>query len=138
VLLFSLEPATRVRESHLWLIAFPPASGLVIGRLYYRFRQFRRGGQQAPARRVSPTAGREGTAQTRAAFADQITRPLCVGPAAHRSLLMAGTSGGFGPMFGTPFAGAIFGSGRQTTPLRRHSSVLYCGDRRRPYNARLR
>lgn len=61
------------------------------------------------------SAGREGTAiQTGASLADQITRLLRRAGLRfpehdRRTLLMAGISAGFGSVFGTPLAGAVFG-----------------------------
>ncbi|WP_260704862.1 voltage-gated chloride channel family protein [Edaphobacter flagellatus] len=61
------------------------------------------------------SAGREGTAiQTGASLADQVTRilrRLGIHFPDHdrRTLLMAGISAGFGSVFGTPLAGAVFG-----------------------------
>jgi H+/Cl- antiporter ClcA len=56
------------------------------------------------------SVGREGTAlQTGASLADQLTRPLRLNPHNRRILLMAGISAGFGSVFGTPLAGAVFG-----------------------------
>ena len=61
------------------------------------------------------SAGREGTAiQTGAALADQITRllrrlPFRFSEHDRRALLMAGISAGFGSVFDTPLAGAVFG-----------------------------
>src|SRR5260370_778431 len=60
-------------------------------------------------------AGREGPAtQTGAAPADQIPRlllrlPFHFSEHDRRALLMAGISAGFGSVFGTPLAGAVFG-----------------------------
>lgn len=60
------------------------------------------------------SAGREGTAiQTGAALADELTRILRLrihfSEKDRRTLLMAGISAGFGSVFGTPLAGAVFG-----------------------------
>ena len=56
------------------------------------------------------SAGREGTAvQMGAALGDSVSRLLRLGRRERRWLLQAGISGGFGAVFGTPLAGAIFG-----------------------------
>ncbi len=62
------------------------------------------------------SAGREGTAlQTGASLADQIDLVLshipglALGCTDRRTLLIAGISAGFGSVFGTPLAGAVFG-----------------------------
>ena len=56
------------------------------------------------------SAGREGTAvQMGGSIADQFTHIFKLNRADRRTLLMAGMSGGFGSVFGVPFAGAIFG-----------------------------
>lgn len=61
------------------------------------------------------SAGREGTAiQTGASLADQVTRTLRrlgihFSDHDRRTLLMSGISAGFGSIFGTPLAGAVFG-----------------------------
>jgi H+/Cl- antiporter ClcA len=56
------------------------------------------------------SAGREGTAvQMGASLAEAIARLFRVSPDLRRRLLIAGMAGGFGSVFGTPIAGAIFG-----------------------------
>jgi H+/Cl- antiporter ClcA len=56
------------------------------------------------------SAGREGTAvQMGASLADAIAHRFNVGKETRRQLLAAGIAGGFGSVFGTPMAGAIFG-----------------------------
>lgn len=56
------------------------------------------------------SAGREGTAvQMGGTLADLATWPLKLGQEDRRLMLMAGIAGGFGSVFGTPLAGAIFG-----------------------------
>lgn len=56
------------------------------------------------------SAGREGSAvQMGGTLAEVATLPLRLAPADRRLLLMAGIAAGFGSVFGTPLAGAIFG-----------------------------
>ena len=140
VLLASLEFATQIRESHRWIIAFLPLAGLAVGYLYHFFGttvelgndlildqlqlELRDASTTIPLR-MSPliligtfvthlfggSAGREGTAiQAGASLADQLAAPLRLDPGSRRVLLMIGISAGFASVFGTPFAGAIFGT----------------------------
>jgi len=134
-LLASLTLATNLREHHIWLILLLAPAGWCVGLMYKLFGQSVEGGnnlileethdpQSVIPLRMTPliligtfithlfggSAGREGTAlQTGASLADQLTRPLRLGPADRRILLMAGISAGFASVFGTPLAGAIFG-----------------------------
>lgn len=135
LLLASLEWATAVRESHKWIIALLPLAGLSVGLLYKYLGSSVEAGNnlildeihdpKAVLRlRMAPlillgtvithlfggSAGREGTAiQTGASLADQLTGIFGLNPRDRRILLMVGISGGFGSVFGTPLAGAIFG-----------------------------
>lgn len=133
--LFLLEEATRWRLQHESLVYTLPLAGLVIGALYGRWGTSIRGGnnlvidtvhegdQQLPPR-MAPmvlvgtvlthlfggSAGREGTAvQMGASLADAVAHRFGVSPMTRRELLAAGIAGGFGSVFGTPIAGAVFG-----------------------------
>jgi H+/Cl- antiporter ClcA len=77
------------------------------------------------------SAGREGTAvQTGASLADQLT-PLLrklridVTQPNRRILLMAGVAAGFGSVFGTPIAGAVFGLEVLTVATPNHRTLNY-------------
>lgn len=132
--LVALDGATAWRTAHPWLIALLPLGGLGIGLLYqwagapiaggsHLVFAEARGPTRPLPRRLAPmvaigtvathlfggSAGREGTAvQMGAALADGIGRPLRLVGRERRLLLLAGIAGGFGAVFGTPFAGAVF------------------------------
>jgi len=134
-LLASLEWATNWRESHLWIIALLPLAGFLSGWLYHRYGKKVEAGNNLLLEeihhpkniiplRMAPmvllgtdithlfggSAGREGTAlQIAASLADQLTRIFRFKQTERRILLMAGISGGFASVFGTPLAGTIFG-----------------------------
>lgn len=135
LLLWSLDLATRLRTAHPWLILLLAPAGGLVGLLYRHFGTRVEAGNNlileqvhAPSEtlpvRMTPlillgtflthvfggSAGREGTAiQTGASLADQLARPLRMTSRERRILLMAGMSAGFGSVFGTPLAGAVFG-----------------------------
>ncbi len=133
--LYLLEEATRYRSSHEALVYTLPLAGLLIGAVYARWGTPIRGGnnlvidtvhqgdKQLPLR-MAPmvligtvlthlfggSAGREGTAvQMGASLADAVAHRFRVSPETRRELLAAGVAGGFGSVFGTPIAGALFG-----------------------------
>jgi H+/Cl- antiporter ClcA len=134
-LLVSLDWATNTREAHHWLILLLAPAGLAVGMLYKHLGStVERGNnlildeihtpKETIPLRMTPliltgtilthlfggSAGREGTAiQTGASLADQLARPFRLAPRERRILVMAGISGGFASVFGTPLAGAIFG-----------------------------
>ncbi len=131
----SLNWATDYRENHLWLIALLPLGGLLIGLLYYYYGKDAEAGnnvlidsihepKQIIPFRMAPfvyvgtiathffgaSAGREGTAiQMAGAIADQFSKPFRLSQADRKILIIAAVAGGFGSVFGTPLAGAVFG-----------------------------
>ncbi len=135
VFLWALEATTKIRDAHIWLVYLLPLGGWLVGFLYHTVGQKVEGGnnliidefhepQSVIPVRMAPlvligtvithifggSAGREGTAvQMGGSIADQFTHLFKMGRVERRTLLMAGMSGGFGSVFGVPFAGTVFG-----------------------------
>lgn len=134
VFLQSLNWATDFRENNLWLISLLPIGGFLIGLLYYYFGKDAEAGnnllidtihepkqiipfKMAPFVYISTiathffggSAGREGTAlQMAGSIADQFSKPFKLSASDRKILIIAAVAGGFGSVFGTPLAGAIF------------------------------
>jgi H+/Cl- antiporter ClcA len=151
-LLASLEWATDWRESHLWIIALLPFGGFLSGWLYHHYGKSVEGGNNLlleeihNSKKIIPwrmapmvlfgttlthlfggSAGREGTAlQIAASLADQLTKILKFQSSDRRILLMAGLSGGFASVFGTPLAGAIFGLEVLAVGKINHNALFPC------------
>jgi H+/Cl- antiporter ClcA len=130
-----LDRATALRTAHPALVYALPVAGLLLGFAYERWGAPIRGGSNlvlesvhdgspriplrlAPMALVGTvlthlfggSAGREGTAvQMGASLADEVAHRFRVAPDVRRQLLAAGIAGGFGSVFGTPVAGAVFG-----------------------------
>ncbi len=132
--LWSLDVVTQTRFEHPWLLYLLPLAGVLVGYAYHRWGKSVEGGNNlimeqihepgggVPAR-MAPlillgtlvthlfggSAGREGTAvQMGGSIAGTWARYLKLGHAELRILLMAGIAAGFGAVFGTPLAGAVF------------------------------
>lgn len=133
--LHTLDIVTNYRESHIWIIAFLPIAGVLVGLLYHYYGKEANAGNNLlidtihkPEKRIpfrmaplvflgtvvtqlfGGSAGREGTAiQMAGAIADLFYKPLRLSAEDRRIVLVAATAAGFGSVFGTPLAGAIFG-----------------------------
>ncbi|WP_459209953.1 voltage-gated chloride channel family protein [Aquimarina rhabdastrellae] len=134
LLLVSLEWATQVRETNLWIIWLLPIGGFVVGALYHYWgKDVVKGNNQLieeyhEPQKVIPfkmapwiwigtvithlfggSAGREGSAvQMGGAIADQFTTLLKLNNEDRKILIVMGVSAGFASVFGTPLAGMIF------------------------------
>ncbi len=133
--LWALDYVTRTRFSYPWLIYLLPIAGAAIG-LYYRksgkevadgtsiiIQSANQNSASTIPRSLAPSilfstlathlfggsAGREGTAvQMGAGIAASISRLTSARPSAQKIIILCGISAGFGAVFGTPAAGAIF------------------------------
>ncbi len=130
-----LAEVTSYRGAHERIVYLLPLAGLVVGVLYARFGESIKAGNNLvidtihdegpllPFRMVpmvlvgtvlthlfGGSAGREGTAvQMGASLADYISHRAKLNRELRHQLLAAGVAGGFGSVFGTPIAGAVFG-----------------------------
>jgi H+/Cl- antiporter ClcA len=151
-LLASLEWATVWREDHPSIVWLLPLGGLLSGLIYhYCGRSVEAGNNLLLAEIHDPQAviplrmaplvllgttiahlfgasvGREGTAlQMGAALADRLTPLLRLHGGERRIVLMAGMSGGFASVFGTPLAGTIFGLEVLTLGQFRYDGLFPC------------
>lgn len=151
--LITLDWMTTTRLANGWLLFLLPLAGLAVGFVYHHYGGRAKGGnsliidevhlnqERIPAR-MTPfvligtlvthlfggSAGREGTAiQMGASLADTARRILRLNNADDRRLmLLAGISGGFSSVFGTPIAGSIFGMEVDTVGRIRYEGIIPC------------
>lgn len=150
--LWSLDRATQMRFDHPWLIYGMPVAGALMVLAYQRFGGLAEGGnnlivdqihepgggvplRMAPFILVSTvlthlvggSAGREGTAvQLGGSIASAFARTFKLGRADIRIVLMAGIAAGFGAVFGTPIAGAIFALEVLTIGRMQYEALIPC------------
>ncbi len=132
--LIFLDWVTEWRENHLWIIAFLPLAGLIIGLAYHYWGKEVVNGNNVlleefhSPKKIIPlimaplvlfgtlithlfggSAGREGTAvQMGAAISDQFSKLFRLNENDRKILIIIGISAGFAAVFGTPLAGAVF------------------------------
>ncbi len=152
IFLIVLAAATAFRVDNPLLLFALPMAGFVIGWFYLRFAGVASRGNNLVIEevnlnqgrvpfRMAPmvligtvlthlfggSAGREGTAiQMGTSLADTLRRILGLNSIDRRLMLMAGISGGFGSVFGTPIAGFVFGMEVQNVGRMRYEGVIPC------------
>jgi H+/Cl- antiporter ClcA len=150
--LWSLDAVTRVFFANSWLLFLLPVAGAAVGWIYQKFgKSAERGnnliideihqpGAGVPLR-MAPlvligtlfthlfggSAGREGTAvQMGGSIAGGFCRKLRLNSRETSLVLMGGVAAGFGAVFGTPIAGAIFAMEVLTLGRIRFRAILPC------------
>ena len=150
--LAALAQITAVREANPMLLFGLPFAGLALGILYERWgstagrgshlviEEINHNRSVIPAR-MAPlvlfgtlvthlfggSAGREGTAvQMGASLADSLRRVLHLSLEDRRWILLAGLSGGFASVFGTPVAGVVFALEAPHAGRIRHWGLVPC------------
>ncbi|MHA0858315.1 voltage-gated chloride channel family protein [Paenibacillus sp. CMAA1364] len=153
IFLISLAYVTDVRLANPWLLFLLPLGGALVSYLYHTyglnsskgnnliFEQVQEREHEHVPLRMAPlvlfgtlithllggSAGREGTAvQMGGSLADQFGRWIKVGPIDRKIILMCGISGGFGSIFGTPIAGAVFALEVIVLGMMRYDALIPC------------
>ena len=150
--LWLLELATQTRWDHLWLIFLLPLAGILIHWLYRVYGKNSEGGNNlimdeihkpggGIPTRMAPlvlfstvithlfggSAGREGTAvQMGGSISSLFSKWFGLKHRDKRILLMCGMAGGFGAVFGTPVAGAVFALEVLAIGRIRYDALLPC------------
>ncbi len=144
--------ATASRENHPELLWFLPLAGVGIAWIYSGVGKSVEGGTNLLLERIHQpsapipfrmaplillttvlthlfggSAGREGTAvQMGGTLANLAQGPLRLSARDHRLMMMAGVSGGFGAVFGTPLAGTVFGLEVLTVGQLSYEALIPC------------
>jgi H+/Cl- antiporter ClcA len=152
LLLVALDGATGWRESHQEILLLLPLGGLLSGLIYHYLGRSVEAGNNLlleeihnpqhiiPVRMatlvllgttiahlIGASVGREGTAvQMGTALVDRLTPILRLNKIDRRIVLMAGISGGFAAVFGTPLAGMVFGLEVLAVGKFRHEGLFLC------------
>jgi len=150
--LWALEEVTRLRWQHLWLVWLLPVAGVAIYFLYKVWGKNAEAGnnliideihkpEMGVPLRMAPlvllttlvthlfggSAGREGTAvQMGGSLASWLARGYRLNADDRRVLLLSGMAAGFGAVFGTPVAGAIFALEVLAIGRLRYDALLPC------------
>lgn len=152
VFLISLGWATDYRVSHPRIVYVLPLVGLAIGYIYHRYAGDAAKGNNLVIEEVNSnkgriplrmaplvllgtvgthlfggSAGREGTAiQMGASMADSVWERLRLSREDRKIMIMAGISGGFSSVFGTPVAGMVFGMEVQSLGRIKYDGLIPC------------
>lgn len=150
--LWSLDWATQMRFDYPWLLFLLPVAGVALGFLYHGIGKSAEGGNNlildqihepggGVPRRMAPlilistvithlfggSAGREGTAvQMGGSIASGFARAFRLPSSEMRILLMTGIAAGFGAVFGTPIAGAVFALEVLSVGRIQYEALFFC------------
>ncbi len=150
--LWSLDKVTAIRLENGWLLFLLPVAGAAVGFVYQKLGKAVEGGnnlivdeihepsvgvpiRMAPLVFVATiithlfggSAGREGTAvQIGGSVSSFIAQKLGYKNAPYRILVMAGMAAGFGAVFGTPLAGAVFALEVLTIGKMEYEALIPC------------
>ena len=148
----SLQFATTVRQSNVWIIGLLPFGGALVSYLYFKYgrdsskgnnliiERINKGEADVPFR-MAPlvffgtfithlfggSAGREGTGvQIGASICSKLSKLLKLDKTDATIIIISGVSSGFGVVFGTPISGTVFGLEVSTIGKMRYEAIIPC------------